>query len=183
MPLRTILAASGVAAVSLLAASFLAGAQPLMSDQRCRPSGAVAVSAGRFVPHGDGETIVDRAGGLQWKRCSEGQSWSDGTCAGQAATYNWHQALEHAEGVAFGGFEDWRLPELTELRSIVEPACTQPAIDLNVFPATPPFAYWSATPFEYFIRLAWAVYFNSGSHGYSPKEYGYFHVRLVRDSS
>lgn len=180
MPSTTMSAVSYVAIASLLTSSFLVAAQPATSTQRCEPAGAVAISTERFVPQGDG-TVVDTASGLQWRRCSEGQSWANGDCVGQAATYNWHQALEHAESVGYGGFDDWRLPALAELTSIVAPACINPAIELDVFPATPPFAYWSSTPFEHFIRLAWAVYFNSGSDGYSPKEYGYFHIRLVRD--
>lgn len=152
-----------------------------LAEQSCREPGHPATAVGRFADNGDG-TLTDTTRGLRWKRCSEGQSWSNSTCIGKAATYNWPQALALAQEARFAGFDDWRVPARDELKSILDPACTDPAIDLTLFPATPSFAYWSATPFEHFIRLGWAVYFGPGRDGYSPKDYAYFHVRLVRDA-
>ncbi|WP_200249183.1 DUF1566 domain-containing protein [Thiococcus pfennigii] len=148
-----------------------------------RPCERAAPADGRLLDPGDG-TLVDEARGLQWKRCSEGQAWAadSGGCAGPAAVYNWPQALDWAAAARFAGHDDWRLPAREELLTLVAPGCTGPAIDLTQFPATPAYAYWSATPFEYFERLAWAVYFNAGKAGYSPKDYGFFHIRLVRDA-
>ncbi len=177
--LKLPLAACPVKALAFLSLAW--AYTPASAEQLCHDIGQVAVAANRFADQGDG-TVTDTATGLRWKRCSEGQTWSSGTCIGEAATFNWHQALEHAERVSFAGSDEWRVPTLVELTSIVEPACTDPAINLSVFPATPSFAYWSSTPFEYFIRLAWAVYFTSGRDGYSPKDYGFFNIRLVRDA-
>jgi hypothetical protein len=152
------------------------------AEQRCTRDATRSDITRPFVPRSDG-TVTDEQTGLQWKRCAEGQSWAaeSSTCAGPASRQNWPRALALAEADRFLGYADWRLPTLDELRGIVEPDCTEPAIDLAMFPGTPSYAFWSATPFEYFDRLAWAVYFDSGKDGYSPRDYGLFHVRLVRD--
>ncbi|AGA92297.1 Protein of unknown function (DUF1566) [Thioflavicoccus mobilis 8321] len=180
MPLRSRTLTMGTCLALSLLVTGGAGAQ---TERPCEHDARASGTAERFVDLGDG-TLLDKARGLEWKRCSEGQEWvaDAGTCRGWAAVYNWPEALAYAEEVRFAGHQDWRVPTREELHSIVVPGCTAPAIDLGQFPATPAFAYWSATPFEYFDRLAWAVYFKSGETGYSPRDYGYFHVRLVRDA-
>ncbi|MEY6433347.1 DUF1566 domain-containing protein [Thioalkalicoccus limnaeus] len=160
---------------------WLLTANATAAGQVCDDEARTESPPSRFIVL-EQHSVEDTTTGLQWKRCSEGQDWSGGTCTGAALRLNWHQALAHAEGSSFAGHRDWRLPTREELASIVEPACVEPAIDLAVFPGTPSYAYWSATPFEYFVRLAWGVYFNSGRTGYSPRDFGYFHVRLVRDT-
>jgi hypothetical protein len=60
-----------------------------------------------FVDNGDG-TITDRATGLMWTKGDSG------------TTMNWQQALEYAEDLAHAGFDDWRLPNVKELQSIVD---------------------------------------------------------------
>lgn len=166
-------------ALSCLALSLTMAAQ---AEQRCEP--AAPTSDTQLSAQSNG-TVIDTTRDLQWKRCSEGQAWSETglTCTGQAERHNWPRALELAATARFGGHDDWRLPSLEELKGLVVAHCTDPAIDLTLFPQTPSYAFWSATPFEYFDRLAWAVYFNSGETGYSPRDYGLFHVRLVRDLS
>lgn len=59
-----------------------------------------------FVEHGDG-TITDRATGLTWMKADSGK------------TMNWQQALEYADNLEHAGHDDWRLPNVKELQSIV----------------------------------------------------------------
>lgn len=69
-----------------------------------------------FVDNGDG-TIADRATGLTWTRDDSGAF-----AAGPArdGRMNWEQALAWAEGLVFAGHDDWRLPNVKELQSIVD---------------------------------------------------------------
>ncbi|MCP3919409.1 MAG: DUF1566 domain-containing protein [bacterium] len=60
-----------------------------------------------FVDNGDG-TVTDRATGLQWAKADSGEG------------LNWEQALRHAEDLELAGFDDWRLPDVKELQSIVD---------------------------------------------------------------
>ena len=74
-----------------------------------------------FVDNGDG-TITDRNTGLMWQRDDSGSGM------------NWNDALIHAEQLNFAGHDDWRLPNVKELQSILDysrsPQTTNsPAID------------------------------------------------------
>ncbi len=98
-----------------------------------------------FVDNGDG-TITDNATGLMWMQADTGEGLT------------WEAALAQAEERTFAGYDDWRLPDVKELQSIVDytrsPSTSQsPAID-PLFSCTPiineegetdyPF-YWSGT--------------------------------------
>lgn len=139
---------------------------------------AATAPASRFTDNGDG-TVTDQATRLQWKRCSEGQTWSGGTCTGRLISYRWQQALQHADTAIDAGKSDWRLPNIKELTSIVEEACIRPAIDLSVFPAAPDDGYWSSSPAAAIPDKAWRTNFYYGD--IQPYGKGYdSRVRLVR---
>jgi hypothetical protein len=60
-----------------------------------------------FVDNRDG-TVTDRATGLTWTRADSGK------------TMDWKAALAYAEGLTLAGHDDWRLPNVKELQSIVD---------------------------------------------------------------
>jgi hypothetical protein len=75
----------------------------------------------RYTDQGDG-TVVDATTGLMWKRCSEGQTWNNKTCLGQATTMTWDQAMPNGwqkRWPAFAGHADWRMPTKDELLTLV----------------------------------------------------------------
>lgn len=155
------------------------GAGGALAEQVCKyDSIAATAPASRFTDNRDG-TVTDQATGLQWKRCSEGQDWSGGTCTGTAGDYNWQQALQRADTASFAGKDDWRLPNVNELTSIVEEACYAPAIDLGVFPAIPGLVYWSSSPHSYYPDYALYVSFGYGFLIDYAKD-GALFLRLVR---
>lgn len=126
-----------------------------------------------FVDNGDG-SVTDRRTGLRWRRCAEGQRWGGGRCSGSATLHGW------AEALAMGHAEGWRLPQVLELRSIVDEGCRAPAIDGRAFPDAPGLRFWSATRFPAYPGQAWNVDFAGGSAGYE-EEARPRAVRLVRD--
>ena len=121
-----------------------------------------------------GAVVRHESTGLEWRRCPEGMDWTDGSCAGSADRMNWQGALQHADGV-----EGWRLPNINELRSIVERCGTNPAINPEVFPDTPPSVFWSASPAAGNSDYAWNVYFGYGRDGWNLKGTD-LRLRLVR---
>ena len=138
-----------------------------------------------FTDNGNG-TITDTTTGLVWDKCSRGQVWDNttppGTCTGTASTHDWAAALAQAtaaNAASHRGQADWRLPNRTELESLVQINAVSPAIDGTYFPATPSNWYWTSTTFAPNPADAWFVSFSSGDTGAYGKTYPY-HVRLVR---
>ena len=123
-------------------------------------------SEGRFVDNGDG-AVTDTCTGLMWQ--------NDTGNGGN--TLNWCAALAYCERLELDGHDDWRLPNVRELQSIVEYGRTNPAID-PVFGASLPF-YWSSTSVANQARAAWTVGFRFGHVGNGGKVLGAF-VRAVR---
>lgn len=152
--------------------------------QTCRTDTIVATTpVSHFTDQGDG-TVIDEVTGLMWKVCSEGQSFNvaTGGCDGLASTDTWKEALAEAltaNVIGFAGWNDWRLPNQNELSSIIERQCGDPAINLEVFPATPSIKFWSASPNTNLPSIAWFVDFNEG-FGDGSFVGDAFGVRLVR---
>lgn len=124
--------------------------------------------------------VKDSKTGLIWQRCSLGQSGTD--CSqGDAQKYTWSEALQAAKTEQQTTGVVWRLPNIKELRSIVEQQCDSPAINLTVFPDTSSSYYWSASPHAGYSYSAWHVYFGDGnSFYYFDKDGSFLSVRLVR---
>lgn len=138
-----------------------------------------------YIDHGDG-TVTDRETGLIWMKCSIGQSGTE--CdIGEAREVNWEQAFAaagSANSVTGSEYLGWRLPNLKELRSLIERACYQPAINSAIFPNTPSAPtsiYWSSSQGDLGGQTAWGVEFNDGADAdWSKDQKTYHHVRLVR---
>lgn len=149
------------------------------SAQSCKTNSIPASTpTNRFTINKNG-TVSDLKTGLTWKKCSEGQNGIN--CGGAATFYTWQDAIQQAQNVnnkgGFAGYKDWRLPSDEELRSIVEYQCTDPSINLIVFPKTPINGYWSSSP--YVRALAWGVSFREG-HVFDDYMLDSYFVRLVR---
>ena len=130
-------------------------------------------------------TVTDRFSGLMWKVCSEGQLWNPQSgCIGVAAQFDWQGALQQAQTVraaAEAGYNDWRLPNIKELTSILNADRLEPASYRESFPATPAGIYWSASPYAVFPAFAWTADFADGALAALLKMSPH-HVRLVRDA-
>ena len=119
-----------------------------------------------------------------WQACSIGQSGLD--CAGEASQLPWEDALAACEGSSWGGHDDWRLPSIVELRSLVDVRFFQPAIDPELFPNTPVYdgvdnlrsQYWTSTARWYQAFALYVSFVDGGSHFYVQEEGR--HVRCVR---
>lgn len=133
---------------------------------------------------GDQKIVVDSATGLQWDRCYLGQSAA--YCDTMpSSNYTWADAQKkvaalNAQAGGYKGHNDWRLPNLKELASLVKMDVSSPAIDPAAFPGTPPLGnFWSSTSFAAMPTSAWFVNFEGGTTQASPKSNAY-NVRLVR---
>ena len=104
----------------------------------------------KFLDNGDG-TVTDLRFGLMWTVCTYGQAYNEAnkTCQGDGeALITWSKALKSQEMMndeSALGHSDWRLPNIKELRTIVERACRNPAIRSEIFPDSLNVVYWSNT--------------------------------------
>jgi hypothetical protein len=139
---------------------------------------SAAVAAKTYSDNGDG-TVTDPTTGLQWIRCSMGQTWDGTTCTGTASNHSWDQANVLTSTVAFAGQSDWRLPNIRELTTIVDRSILGPAIDRIAFPNTTSSDFWSASAYANDSSRAWHVEFGYGNAFHINKSAAY-QVRLVR---
>ncbi len=124
-----------------------------------------------FTDHADG-TVTDNVTGLMWQQENDD------------VTQDWQGALAYCEGLALAEHTDWRLPDIKELKSIVDNTRYDPAIDETYFPGTPGTlpTYWSSSthPRLFSADSALAVDFYEGdiigTLKWNPPRY----VRCVR---
>ena len=140
----------------------------------------------------DNGTVIHRKTGLMWMRCPlsyelDSSKGSDTCMLADVKEHNWQEALLAAESADYGHYSDWRLPNRNELESIVELACSEPSINIGLFPSldsslpSPHDApFWSSSPVDDVGDKAWAVIFTDGTVQEREKSNGYL-VRLVRD--
>ncbi len=163
-----------------LAGSPLVAAQ---AQQVCDAALAPSAPASRFSGDADGH-ITDSATQLMWMRCPLGQTWRTGQCTGPAVQLDWPASAAAAARINATGelfYNDWRLPSVRELATVTERRCSQPRINLAVFPGTPAAGFWTGTPSLKSTLQAYSMDFAAGgvvavSHG-TP-----LHVRLVRNA-
>ncbi len=75
----------------------------------------------RFTDNGDG-TVTDNATGLMWPKDLTGAAANNGEYV------RWQEAIDFAEALDFAGHQDWRLPNILELQSIVDRETCGPGI-------------------------------------------------------
>ena len=155
----------------------------LYSAQLCQEKDIAATTPlERFVQQANG-TITDKATGLMWQRCLIGQEGPN-CSSGTAEVFSWGQALvypaEKTPQSRLAGHQDWRLPNIRELASIIELQCGNPAINLTLFPNNGAGHLWSSSPYRFYVHYAWFLDFNDGIFIYADRQDKKF-VRLVRE--
>ncbi len=143
-----------------------------------------------------GTTVASN--GLMWTRCALGLRWTGNRCEGESEKLSLKSANKYVSEMnrdeGFAGFQDWRLPTLEELNTLI--LCSQrsdvdewlrgktcsnpdePAYDTEAFPNSHKASYLSST----YYRGSTYIFLNNGynGHGYSYERYS---VLLVRGES
>ena len=102
-----------------------------------------------------------------WQKCSLGQTDNE-SCDGPATPYNWTDAftaIAALNAAQYDGYSDWRLPNATELMSIVDYGTGYPAINGEAFPNTQSACYWSSSTDASSPGFKRIVTFDDGSIG------------------
>jgi hypothetical protein len=119
------------------------------------------------------ETVQDAVTGLTWQRNLPA------TYAGCSGTCTWQKAKAYCEGLVLEGADDWRLPTMIELVSILDDNAVMPSIDAAAFPNTASDNFWSASPNAGDVSQAWGVGFAAFQILARPTTDS-LHVRCVR---
>ena len=116
-----------------------------------------------------GDVVKDTVSKLEWQDNNNTKT----------ITKNWSDAIDYCENLNFDGHSDWRLPNINELKSIIDRSKSNPAI-VQGFKNIISSSYWSSTTREDYKNYAWIVNFGDGSVYNDNKDYNYY-VRCVRD--
>ena len=82
----------------------------------------------------------------------------------------WQEALAYCEALDYGGFDDWHLPDINELFTLVNLDNHDPASD---FPGILSDWFWSSSSVAGVDYGAWYVYFESGYISQGEKDYSH----------
>jgi len=91
----------------------------------------------------------------------------------------WEAAIAYCEELDYANHQDWHLPSIRALETIVVITSSDMTIDLVVFPQTKPSHYWSATTYEGRDGAAYAIDFSNGMLVSDDKAFELY-VRCVR---
>lgn len=121
---------------------------------------------GQFTDNGD-DTVSDNPSGLMWQSQTQGNQ-------------NWENMLSHCEALELAGYDDWRLPDIKELHSLIGSESVIP---------TNPGIYCSSTTLADDPQSVWLIQFSPSSNygdvfkhgaGYSKNTCSSFYFRCTR---
>ncbi len=173
------------------------------ADKNGAPASAVqddgAVQAGAafsYFDNGDG-TITDFNTGLMWEKKGDNGGlhdedlffpWSN---AAADTIWDWLDQVNAEGGTGLAGYDDWRIPNVKELMSLIDYNRTAPAVDpafetdciegctVTECSCVAPASYWSSTSLRSFPSHSWHVSFEFGYVEEIDRTTEYF-VRAVR---
>jgi len=123
----------------------------------------------RFTVQANTNCVLDNLTGLMWARN-----------ANQFGGANWGTSITNCNSLDYGGYTDWRLPNIKELHSLIAWQYYSPALSDGTgtnkwTPVLGPFAgvqsdyYWSSTTGAAYTDVAWFVSLHDGFVSYFTK--------------
>ena len=128
-----------------------------------------AIPASNYTVDAVHGVVTDTVTGLMWQEPMA------------TSTYTWANAICYCANLNLAGHNDWRLPTVIELGSLVDETIDfpGPTINMTAFPTTTGNLYWTSSPLAGSSLDAWSVNFSAGST-YNGGVDGTNQVRCVR---
>ena len=132
---------------------------------------SVTINA-NFLRDNTTQIVTDSITHLQWQDDKDAKT----------ITKTWEEAINYCESLSLGGYTDWRLPNINELKRIIDRRGVTPAIVSGFQNTNNDYWhwYWSSTTYRIHRGYAWIVDFGSGFLNYGGKD-NHFNFRCVRN--
>jgi hypothetical protein len=106
----------------------------------------------------------------------------EGYVAGDPSTYcNTQAFVQRVNTGGWCGQQDWRMPSIDELKTLVSLNEAAPGLYSSLFPKGTNRAVWSSSPVDSYPGFAWHIYLNDG-YAHGNDESGNLPVLLVRNA-
>jgi len=110
---------------------------------------------------------LDNSNGLIWQQADGGK-------------HAWEDSLKYCEALDLAGKDDWRLPNVKELRSMCDETLMYPSLDKRAFPdINAAHSYWSSSYENHQPTRGWMVTMVDGKIEH-PDKSEELHARCVR---
>jgi len=110
---------------------------------------SVSIQADRFET--EGKIVHDSKTELYWQSNPS------------SSKFTWDKAQNYCNDLSYGGYNDWRLPNLYELKSLVDYSKYNPAIATTIINIKIDDYYWSSSKDISDSSRAWFVNFDGGN--------------------
>ena len=107
--------------------------------------------------------VTDNSTALQWQDNVEAST----------TLKDWTSAINYCETLILGSYNDWRLPNINELQSLVDDRYINPSVEKSIFQNVAANLYWSSTTYVNDFSVVWGISF----------KYGYEYVNAKSSSS
>lgn len=122
------------------------------------------------------EVVIDNKTKLEWQNQPINKT---------ATATHWIEAINYCESLPLDGKTDWRLPNINELKSLVDYTKFHPAMVSSLEETTANNKYWSSTTYlkgDLTIRVYY-INFAQGAISTALKSNAISNVRCVRDKT
>ncbi len=130
----------------------------------------------------DDESVHDKDNLYRWGGIGAKPDGAEQT--GKIFFDDWNELLTATRREKLCGFDDWRVPTIDELKTLISNNGQAPQIDTSVFSQTLATPYWSVSTYSQYPEHAQTVDFASGASNYYNGFRGdRLPVRLVRSNN
>lgn len=132
----------------------------------------------------DGSEVVDRTTSFVWQRCLAGKVWNKASqqCTGTALSMTWQASVDYVKTLPGSKTNPWRIPSHFELMTLVDLACSEPALNTKWFGDPDSTFLWAASSYAPLPDYAWGLKYGKGELTYEIKS-NEFQLRLVRSAN
>ena len=99
--------------------------------------------------------------------------WQDSYAEDKFTNLSYRNAITECEGLKLDGKEDWRLPNINELKSIVVDTQYEPSINSEIFKKISSSFYWSSTSRSAGSQDKWVISFSNANTSFGRDHYHY----------